>query len=431
MTTEPEFPNKKLAVLRGIRLALLGVICISVIWFCMSVNAASRKQWLRKATTSELQSEVTRDPSDESLSLDLAHHLLEENNQEKAYALLQRLVLANPNSQKCWDAYAKTAAETSRVTEAVKGFKREIELNPRATTARATLGTIYIKAGLMSDGLDQIETANKIQHPIAVNVLIWEQGLYAKGRYLDAWEKVTSCLDIAPTEDPLYEPLCDLATKVGKYDEAMTRTVRRLKISPMYDIPEIRGPLSLLLISKATDAKTYNLALSTARRGAEAPYAPAQIYLAKVLIAGHRVKEAKSVLERALKYDSKDIPCLTLLAEIEQSEGNSNKATVLRALLPPTVPPSPDLPRLKSAAEGNPSNASNQLAYAQCLEKGAEYGPAAEVCCDYLSKVGKDDSLSTLLDRLRPEALQKLNDAERAAYAVRPVDIPKRMHDTQ
>jgi tetratricopeptide (TPR) repeat protein len=422
MTIQP-LSGRMILIYRVLRYGGTIVLAAFVIAALIAANRSSRVEWLRKATTPELLAESKLNPNDEELNLVLERHLKEDGKLEQAYDLMVRLVKEFPNSARCWDHYATAAAETSRVLDALKGYQRETQIDPTQGSAFATMGTIYIKAGLYTDGLAEIDKVKHLSSRAPVNVELWVQALEAKGRYQEAWDHIIETIQISPMQDAIYPIMGRVAQEANKVDEAESLMQKRIDFSPMYDVAYVRGPLAHLMVTNPHDPQTFDEALHIATLGAHYQISDAQLSLAEILVLKKDLKGARAVLEKGLKMDvalglkTKNADCLRMLASIADAEGNTADAKRYRAELPSIVPEPTPLINSRAAAKAAPDNVIAQLTYARDLEQFGAYGQAAEVCAGVLAKNPNDSGAAQMMARCRDEALHKLDSTERAAYA--------------
>lgn len=419
MTVEPLLSHSTIALQRVLRVAGFTLVAVMLIIAFRASDRSARNHWLRKATTAQLEAEAANNPDDEELNLVLNHHLLDDGESEQAYNLMVRVTRQHPDSARSWDAFAGAASASSRVIETLKGYQREAELNPKATTALATIGTIYLKAGLLSDGLAKIDSVRRIQPNVPIDAPIWVSALRAHGRDQDAWQAIIDALGRDPQQDTLYGPLGELAVKLNRYDEAEMLLLKRIQMSPKYFNPLPRAALARLLVTKSKDKDTLEAAVEETRLGAQEETATAQAPYAEMLLRSGDRKHAKAVLENALRMDNHEKECLRMLAGIADAEGRTADAQRLRANMPPRFEPSPELAALKTAAHAAPLSSAVQLAYAGALERAGQFGEAADVCAAQLALNSADVSAAQMLTRCRDEALRKLDTTERAAADAR------------
>ena len=161
--TVNSLPSRVIQAHRILRIAGLVVLTAIVLAVFYSSNRTVNVHWLNTATTAELRRAASAHPDDVKVNLVLNRHLIDEGKYEQAFDLMTRLTRRLPGSALCWDHYAKDAAQTNQVLEAIRGYKQEIKYDPGAADAHATLGSICIKAGLMTEGLAQIDEAIRPQ----------------------------------------------------------------------------------------------------------------------------------------------------------------------------------------------------------------------------------------------------------------------------
>jgi len=433
MTIHP--PSHRKLLYRVLRIAGILLIVGAVVSLFVAANQNSREQVILKASLADLQKEYGANPNDEYVSLVLDERLLQYARDEQAFDLMTQVVKRFPDSARAWDHYAKAAAQTHRVLEAFKGYQEELRIKPGEASARATLGTMYIKAGLISEGLTEIEVAVKSPQHVQINALTWAEALEAKGRDEEAWQVLAEALNAEPTQDGLYPVLTKLAIKLNRFSDTEGMLLRRIFISPQYDMPVVRGAYIDLQLAKSHDADTIESAMIQAKLGANEKSGLAQLPLARVLIIKKDLNGARSVLEAGLKMDkhaavkTRDTDCVRMLADVEAALGRVEEANKLRAELPRITANTPELISLKTAAEGAPASTPVQLTYAGALERAGEFGRAAEVCASVLARRRDDPGATNMMARCRDEAMSALDSSEKAAAAhSAPVIDERAMH---
>jgi predicted Zn-dependent protease len=389
---------KRVAAIGGIGALLLGAM------FLMKQDG--RGHFLQKASTEELLKEYQAEPTDEELALFLGKKLITDGRYDKAFDVMSRLTKQKDNSAPIWKGYAMAAAGSGHVIAAMQANLKVAELAPPYPMGHATAGTILIQAGLIDEGLEEIQKAKTLQPDVRFNISVYAQALASRGRYTEAYDALRSSLDVDPTQDSLYEYLAQLAPRVGKFEDASGIMLTRIKLSPMYDLYAVRAPLSALLLSYARDKQALEHALYYAQAAAKCGLPKAQVPVAKAYIASSNTAEALRAVQSGLKQDPKDRDCLAMLAEIKDLEGNHVEAAEIRSRLGELSPAENKRLTQISAAAYHSADKNQKLQAARQLTEKGWYAEAAEL----YRQLGD----SSNYDACRRQALEKLEAKELA-----------------
>ena len=316
---------KQVGTIAAVVLALAGVM--------YAFKQDGRGRFLQKASVEELLKEFRTDPSDDELALVLGKRLITDGRYDEAFDVMSKLVKHNGSSAPIWKGYAMAAAGSGHVIASLNANLKVAQLSPRYAMGHATAGTILIQAGLIDEGLEEIDRARAIQSDVRLNVSVWAQALASRGKYSEAYEALRKSLNVDPTQDTLYEFLVQLAPRVGKYDEVVSMMLTRIKLSPMYDLYAVRAPLSTLLLSHGRDPETLDHALYYAQAAAKCGLPKAQVPVARAYLAMRNTADALKAVQTGLKQDPKDHDCLAMLAEIKDLLGAKNEAAAIRTKL--------------------------------------------------------------------------------------------------
>lgn len=401
-------PSRNLLWGRVLRIGGVLTLLFGVFYFIAQIGSATHQNALSKASVDELQTEAAKDPENETLLYTMARRMVADGNSVGAFEVMQKLVKMKPDSKEYWDGYARCAAASNNLLESVHGYRRILELDPRSASAHSFLGQIEIKAGLVTEGLGEIDTAHKIDPNVGINVVVWAQGLIEKKRIQEAYDAVTHSLNVDPTQDGLYPLYWRLGLQVGKADDTEALLWRRIEISPMYAVGNARNALVHLMLTESHSAKTLAEAKQIALAAVTGKSAASNSTLAEVLIAQKDLGGARKTLEEGLSYDAKSPACLELLAQVAQKQGKPEEAAQWRAKLPAKPSERPEIVALSQAVAAAPEDMAKRMTLAQALAKAEEYGPAAETCMEILQRLPNDKDAETLLGKCREEALHKL-----------------------
>ncbi len=400
--------SRNLILGRLLRICALLALPVIVLYFVALAGLASHDNWVDKTSLSDLQAQVEKNPDDAEMTFKLAHRMVGEGNSRGAFVLMQRLVKQQPNSVTYWEGYGRCAAANNDMLEAVRAYRRVLELNPRAAQAHAYLGQIEVKAGLTTEGLVEIDTARKIDPKVGINLAVWAEALVKNKRLQEAYDAIVTSISIDPTQDSLYPLFGRLAPQVGKVDNARMLLWRRVSVSAMYPTGEARSALVRLTLSQSHDAKTLAEDEELARDAVPGKVADFNAALAEVLLVKNDLRGARKTLLEGLTYGKDDPACLRLLVKIAEKQGKTAEVAQWRAKLPLEQRESAQVVALRQSVAAAPEDNTKRMALAQALYKDAEYGPAAETCLEILQRLPNDATASALLAKSREEAIHKL-----------------------
>ncbi len=403
-----EYQSNPISFQRERNLRIVG-ICAAILAVGVGFTAMNRDahaRFLQKATTEELLAEAKKSPGDAERDLILGRKLVGDGRYAEAYAVMKQTVKQSPESYPAWRGLAIAAAGCGHASEALEANLKACKLNPGYAEGHATAGTILIQAGLLDEGLEEIDRARKQQEDVRVNVQIWSQALADVGREEEAYDKLIRSLNIDPTQDALYEPLSKLAVKLGKYNDALSMMLGRIKISPMYDMYQVRAPLAMMMLAQNHDPESLGHALYYAEAAAKCGLPKAQVPVARVYLAMNEPHLAKVALEKGLKVSALDPDCLAMLATIEDSTGNHTAASAMRKRLALETPlDAADLEATNKSARA----ATDPLVKRAAAEKLAAAGRIAQAA-NLCHQCGAADARR--YQELRTQALQKLDQQE-------------------
>jgi len=155
---------------------------------------------------------------------------------KNSLTLYEHTVAITENNYIMHNNYASALAREGRDDEAVKHFKRAIEINPRYFRAHNGLGNVYLKQGKINPAIDHFSQAIRIKpdyHKALNNMGI---ALKQQGKTELAIEKWKQALNVKPDYVNAHHSLALAMTEVGRYDEAVKHFKAALQLKP--DWPE-------------------------------------------------------------------------------------------------------------------------------------------------------------------------------------------------
>lgn len=401
------FPNSKARsrVRLFVILVLLGIVGVIFV----QANQRLRSNRLSTATTADLEKDLKQNPEDKQLMFRVAYKQVRDGKHKEALAIMQRLVQLEPQSTINWYGLARCAAGAGQAQLAIDAYKRVVALDPKQTKAQISLGEIYAAAGLITDALREYDAANDKLEAARYGAL-WPKCLVKKGRDEEAWEVLMTSIQRNPTQDEGYIILADLGLRLKRQNEAEIWLQRRLKMTSVYPVADVRRALARFLLAQPDSPDSLETAEVVLRvlishvgndekTGA---------LMGQVLLARGKSKEAKTFVEAGLKRDPDHRDSLRVLAEIYTKLGQPDKADQMRSRLALLEKKEGELPALRRAVEAAPDDVNARLRLAEALDREEQFGEATEECEAILAKNPTDTKAAALRDQYRQKALDKL-----------------------
>jgi len=408
--------NVRILLLRLFYVAIALAVVIMIASFFAAVGSSNREHWMTTAPIEQVQAEAAKRPDDRELLFSLAYRLAKNGNGEDALSIMKRLATVEPRSERYRMGMARCAAQSGHLVEAVDAYKAVCELDNKQSEAHSYLGQIYAKAGLVSDGLEEIEKARQIDANAPVNVVVWAQCLLATGRTQEAWDVVQRSLEGNPAQDPVYPIFTELGLRLGKTSEVEDKLLFRVSLSPMYAVAPARLGLARLVLARSHDPAALQQAEEYARLALSQKSPDASAQLARIQLLQKDIKGARATLEEGLLVDPKHVDCLHLLADVYDRQGSSAEARKLRDRLKLLDPPTstPQTKALEAEVRSAPDDIGKRTRLAAGLEKIGAFGEAAEQYRQVTNRAPTDQDALARLNACRLAALQKLERSEQA-----------------
>ncbi len=175
--------------------------------------------------------QVTSDP-EVRFNMGLTH--LREGRIDMALEDIQQAVRADGKNPYFQKGYGQALAAKGRFDDAIKAFRRALELNPFYVDVRNDLGVALLAAGKREDGRRELMTVfndptNPTPERTAYNIG-WS--LFEERRYDEALTWYQTSLARSRGEVGPYVAIADTLTALGRSTEAIAQLEQALKVEP-------------------------------------------------------------------------------------------------------------------------------------------------------------------------------------------------------
>jgi Flp pilus assembly protein TadD len=196
-----------------------------------------------------------------------------ERRFDEADALCRRVLQARPNSYEAEHLLGTIAHQTGRLADAIKHFRRTVELAPHIALHHANLGEVYRQGGQT----DEAEAASR--QALALDPDLpgpWHNLAFIAFERHQALAAIDYCrkaIDLKPDLDDAYNTLGLALKELGRLDEARQAYLKAIEIRPS----GFKGYVNLTVVHKFAPGDRYlaameRLAVSDNLPKSERPY---------------------------------------------------------------------------------------------------------------------------------------------------------------
>jgi tetratricopeptide (TPR) repeat protein len=183
--------------------------------------------------------------------------------------------------------------------EAIKHYRRALELNRTYPMAHFNLGNALSRIGKIEEATEQYRRAIQLTPNFSTAQYNFGRALAALGRYEEAMEHFRHAVELNPDFAEAHNNLGLLLAGSGKREEAIEHYRRALQAEPKLAVAHINLAAALSAQGKAEEAIThYQRSLEL-----EPKRASAHVDLGEILAARGRLDEAMSHFRRALEIE--------------------------------------------------------------------------------------------------------------------------------
>ena len=210
---------------------------------------------------------------------DLGKKAFEENNYDTAILYLEKVSADKNNFADVFNMLGLIYYGNSRFEDAIKAFKRALEINPNYTEVALNLAVIYNELGQFGKSTEVYENARKTRRDsqsyldpyvkgklanmhAELGVIYKDLGFYAQAveEYRKALLLSPEFVDIKTSLGVVYRDMLDYESSVRELDEA-------IKLRPEYTSPRVQLGLTYYTMGQQEKAKTEWLKVIRAEPG--------------------------------------------------------------------------------------------------------------------------------------------------------------------
>jgi len=251
---------------------------------------------------SRFEGDDPKDHIDSWAEFQVARAWMTAKQPDKAEAILQKLIAAEPSSPAFRERYAVLLREAGRYNESVQQYQALLELQPGNAAAHFQVGTLYGELNQLDTCLDHLllAVAAMPEYPEAHTKL--GLGLALQGKLKEAESHFKTALTLDPTDSQARMGMASLMHRDGRYAEAVQMLREGLRYRPEATAlaNDLAWRLATLPSAELRDgAEAVRIAESAIERLEQASPAVLDTLAAAYAEAG-RFEEAVATARRAL-----------------------------------------------------------------------------------------------------------------------------------